>query len=94
MARKDLLSKEYTATLPASIVTPYEAKVLRMYRTKSVAMIAQQLEKTTQSIYQVFSTIKERRTRHQASVNYWNNVGRDKRLFHRITPSPSPPEEE
>lgn len=94
MSKKHLLSEEYIENLSKGIITSYEAKICRMFRTKSVEKISEELNKTPSSIYGVFRTIRNRRQRHQKSVNFWNAIARDKRLYHVLTGKPELPKED
>ena len=94
MSKRNLLSEEYIKKLPKSVITSYEAKICRMFRTKSVERISEELGKKPTAIYGVFRTIRNRRRRHQTSVNFWNALARDKRLYHILTNKPPLPNEE
>jgi hypothetical protein len=75
------------------IVTEFELKVLRTFMLKNVQAVAKELGISEQTIYNVFHRIRTRRQRAQRCVNFWNNMARDKRLYHVLTPRPEPEEE-
>jgi hypothetical protein len=76
------------------ILTPFELRILRGYRTKTVSKLSKDLGVSASSIYSVFNRIRNRRKIAKMTVDFYNSLCRDRRFYQVLTPRERLPEDD